>query len=248
MPRYYCDYCDVFLTHDSPSVRKAHNQGKPHRNAVRAYFQQFQEEAQIIYNHQRMQTHLMQNAWFAFPPGMPPPPFPFPVPGAPPLPVPGLIPPNLPPGVPLNLPPGATPPPLPPWMSPHPMVPGAPHMPPGMLPMHPGMMGPPPMMPGYPNPMMMQPPLNPAAVQGAGGGVEAVGVKREEEVKVEKNNDGINNENNESEVPELEETEEAERRGTKRTRDEFKEGSDFVKLSSSEEVKRAKIEKEDDQS
>lgn len=25
MPRYYCDYCDVFLTHDSPSVRKQHN-------------------------------------------------------------------------------------------------------------------------------------------------------------------------------------------------------------------------------
>ncbi|VEL33251.1 unnamed protein product [Protopolystoma xenopodis] len=24
MPKYYCDYCEAFLTHDSPSVRKTH--------------------------------------------------------------------------------------------------------------------------------------------------------------------------------------------------------------------------------
>ncbi|EKX33797.1 hypothetical protein GUITHDRAFT_81129 [Guillardia theta CCMP2712] len=34
MPRYYCDYCDVFLTHDSPSVRKQHNSGRKHRDNV----------------------------------------------------------------------------------------------------------------------------------------------------------------------------------------------------------------------
>ncbi|CAG8652064.1 13518_t:CDS:2 [Cetraspora pellucida] len=28
MPKYYCDYCDVYLTHDSSSVRKAHNNEK----------------------------------------------------------------------------------------------------------------------------------------------------------------------------------------------------------------------------
>jgi U1 small nuclear ribonucleoprotein C len=31
MPRYYCDYCDVYLTHDSPAVRKAHNTGRKHK-------------------------------------------------------------------------------------------------------------------------------------------------------------------------------------------------------------------------
>jgi len=34
MPRYYCDYCDAFLTHDSPSVRKQHNSGRKHRDNV----------------------------------------------------------------------------------------------------------------------------------------------------------------------------------------------------------------------
>ncbi len=31
MPRYYCDYCDVYLTHDSAAVRKAHNTGRKHK-------------------------------------------------------------------------------------------------------------------------------------------------------------------------------------------------------------------------
>ncbi|KAI8920154.1 U1 zinc finger-domain-containing protein [Powellomyces hirtus] len=38
MPRYYCDYCDIFLTHDSPSVRKAHNAGWKHRMHVQNYY------------------------------------------------------------------------------------------------------------------------------------------------------------------------------------------------------------------
>lgn len=44
MPKYYCDYCDVFLTHDSPSVRKAHNNGWKHKAAVRQYYSQFEED------------------------------------------------------------------------------------------------------------------------------------------------------------------------------------------------------------
>ncbi len=44
MPKYYCDYCDVFLTHDSPSVRKSHNEGWKHKAAVRAYYAQFEED------------------------------------------------------------------------------------------------------------------------------------------------------------------------------------------------------------
>ena len=31
MPKYYCDYCDTYLTHDSPSVRKTHNGGRKHK-------------------------------------------------------------------------------------------------------------------------------------------------------------------------------------------------------------------------
>ncbi|KAJ3046181.1 hypothetical protein HK097_000963, partial [Rhizophlyctis rosea] len=38
MPKYYCDYCDIFLTHDSPSVRKAHNSGWKHRMHVQNYY------------------------------------------------------------------------------------------------------------------------------------------------------------------------------------------------------------------
>ncbi|KDQ64284.1 hypothetical protein JAAARDRAFT_43397 [Jaapia argillacea MUCL 33604] len=38
MPKHYCDYCDVFLTHDSASVRKAHNNGRNHLANVRDYY------------------------------------------------------------------------------------------------------------------------------------------------------------------------------------------------------------------
>mmetsp|Transcript_22031 Transcript_22031/g.52897 ORF Transcript_22031/g.52897 Transcript_22031/m.52897 type:complete len:121 (+) Transcript_22031:72-434(+) len=49
MPRYYCDYCDAFLTHDSPSVRKQHNSGRKHRDNVKDYFAQFvSKQAQSI--------------------------------------------------------------------------------------------------------------------------------------------------------------------------------------------------------
>ncbi|KAJ2585099.1 U1 small nuclear ribonucleoprotein C, partial [Coemansia sp. RSA 1804] len=40
MPKYYCDYCDIFLTHDSVSVRKAHNTGWKHINQVVAYYRE----------------------------------------------------------------------------------------------------------------------------------------------------------------------------------------------------------------
>mmetsp|Transcript_38107 Transcript_38107/g.61438 ORF Transcript_38107/g.61438 Transcript_38107/m.61438 type:complete len:184 (-) Transcript_38107:311-862(-) len=49
MPRYYCDYCDAFLTHDSPSVRKQHNSGRKHRDNVREYYGQFvSKQAQSV--------------------------------------------------------------------------------------------------------------------------------------------------------------------------------------------------------
>ncbi|KAJ1768890.1 U1 small nuclear ribonucleoprotein C [Coemansia sp. RSA 1813] len=44
MPKYYCDYCDIFLTHDSVSVRKAHNTGWKHINQVIAYYREVDAE------------------------------------------------------------------------------------------------------------------------------------------------------------------------------------------------------------
>ncbi|KAJ2394121.1 U1 small nuclear ribonucleoprotein C [Coemansia sp. RSA 2559] len=44
MPKYYCDYCDIFLTHDSVSVRKAHNTGWKHINQVVAYYREVDGE------------------------------------------------------------------------------------------------------------------------------------------------------------------------------------------------------------
>lgn len=46
MPRYYCDYCDAYLTHDSASVRKQHNSGFKHKSNFKAYYLQYEEEAQ----------------------------------------------------------------------------------------------------------------------------------------------------------------------------------------------------------
>lgn len=44
MPKYYCDYCDTFLTHDSPSVRKTHNGGRKHKENVRMFYQLWMEQ------------------------------------------------------------------------------------------------------------------------------------------------------------------------------------------------------------
>lgn len=44
MGRFYCDYCDVYLTHDSPSVRKVHNKGRKHREMVYTYYKTWMEQ------------------------------------------------------------------------------------------------------------------------------------------------------------------------------------------------------------
>lgn len=45
----FCDYCDVYLTHDSMSVRKAHNTGRNHIRNVVDYYQQIgHEKAQSV--------------------------------------------------------------------------------------------------------------------------------------------------------------------------------------------------------
>ncbi|KAN0062841.1 U1 small nuclear ribonucleoprotein C [Thecaphora frezii] len=49
--KHYCDYCDVFLTHDSISVRKAHNSGRNHIQNVRDYYSGLdQDQVQAIVN------------------------------------------------------------------------------------------------------------------------------------------------------------------------------------------------------
>ncbi|KAF7253258.1 U1 small nuclear ribonucleoprotein C [Varanus komodoensis] len=42
--RFYCDYCDTYLTHDSPSVRKTHCSGRKHKENVKDYYQKWMEE------------------------------------------------------------------------------------------------------------------------------------------------------------------------------------------------------------
>ncbi|XP_051143590.1 U1 small nuclear ribonucleoprotein C-like [Andrographis paniculata] len=94
MPRYYCDYCDTYLTHDSPSVRKQHNAGYKHKANVRNYYQQYEAQLNQSLIDQKVKEHLG-----AFrPPVTPYGPL---RPGLPvlPTPIPGQLPP--PPGAPL---------------------------------------------------------------------------------------------------------------------------------------------------
>lgn len=64
MPKYYCDYCDTYLTHDSPSVRKTHCSGRKHKDNVRVYYQTWMEEqaqALIDKTTKEFQKGKMQN-------------------------------------------------------------------------------------------------------------------------------------------------------------------------------------------
>ena len=173
MPKYYCDYCDTFLTHDSPSVRKTHCDGRKHKENVKFYYQKWMEDqAQSLID---ATTNAFKagklsggvpgsvpggasrgvsipppiNTWLGPPPSMPgnmgPPP------GIPPFGAPG-VPPGM--GPPQGLPPHM----MGPLRSGRGQLMGHPHM---MVPMRPGM-GPPmgPQMGGMPlgpRPRMMPP-------------------------------------------------------------------------------------------
>ncbi|EGZ29404.1 hypothetical protein PHYSODRAFT_476304 [Phytophthora sojae] len=50
MPRYYCDYCDTYLTHDSVPGRKQHNRGWKHRENVKLYYEQFLAGQGVVMN------------------------------------------------------------------------------------------------------------------------------------------------------------------------------------------------------
>ncbi|KAF8204705.1 U1 small nuclear ribonucleoprotein C [Pholiota molesta] len=121
MPKHYCDYCDVFLTHDSTSVRKAHNSGRNHLSNVRDYYASLgHDKAQNIIDQitSAYESGGPPPGGFGFGPqhlGGPPPGF-----GAPPMgyggqpmPPPGfggrfppMMPPGAPPFPPNNMPPG----------------------------------------------------------------------------------------------------------------------------------------------
>ncbi|GFP93405.1 u1 small nuclear ribonucleoprotein c [Phtheirospermum japonicum] len=60
MPRYYCDYCDTYLTHDSPSVRKQHNSGYKHKANIREYYQKFEQQQTQFLIDQKIKEHLGQ--------------------------------------------------------------------------------------------------------------------------------------------------------------------------------------------
>lgn len=45
MPKYYCDYCKSYLTHDKMSVRKSHLSGKNH---IRYYCNYYEEKAKLL--------------------------------------------------------------------------------------------------------------------------------------------------------------------------------------------------------
>lgn len=127
MPKYYCDYCDTYLTHDSPSVRKTHCTGRKHRDNVKFYYQKWMEE---------QAQHLIDATTAAFKAGKI---TQNPFAGGPPKPGGVAIPPppNMAPPRPGMMPPG---------------MPGGPGMPPMMMGHHGGL--PPPMMGMRPPPMM----------------------------------------------------------------------------------------------
>ncbi|KAF7563468.1 hypothetical protein G7046_g671 [Stylonectria norvegica] len=86
MPKFFCDYCDVYLTHDSMSVRKAHNSGRNHLRNVVDYYQQIgHEKAQSVID-SITSSYAAEGQAHANPmlpqnqpgQGFMPPPFPFP--------------------------------------------------------------------------------------------------------------------------------------------------------------------------
>ncbi|KAK7965253.1 U1 small nuclear ribonucleoprotein C [Apiospora saccharicola] len=188
MPKFFCDYCDVYLTHDSMSVRKAHNSGRNHLRNVVDYYQQIgHEKAQSVIDSitssyaAEGQAHanpmLPQNQPHAAhhhmshhgAPGSGPPPLPGMPPGAG---APGFpMPPPGPGGLPFPLPAGMPPLPAPPGGRGMPPFPGGlPFPPPGGLPFPPpGGAGAPPFpFPGMPPPGQFPtppgaPPFNPQA-------------------------------------------------------------------------------------
>ena len=48
MTKYYCEYCNIYLTHSSPAGRKQHARGRKHINNKIEYFTEFLIEQQAM--------------------------------------------------------------------------------------------------------------------------------------------------------------------------------------------------------
>lgn len=48
MPKYYCEYCNIYLTHSSPAGRKQHAHGRKHINNKIEYFTEFLIQQQAM--------------------------------------------------------------------------------------------------------------------------------------------------------------------------------------------------------
>ena len=48
MTKYYCEYCNIYLTHSSPAGRKQHAHGRKHINNKIEYFTEFLIEQQAL--------------------------------------------------------------------------------------------------------------------------------------------------------------------------------------------------------
>lgn len=76
MPRFYCDYCDAYLTHDSMSGRQQHMRGWKHRENFKIYYESVHAQWIQRQQHNQMQQGLLphdqaqQFAHAQFPPGM----------------------------------------------------------------------------------------------------------------------------------------------------------------------------------
>ena len=44
MPKYYCDYCDIYLSDDSKKTRRKHCQGRNHLANIRHYYGSWMQE------------------------------------------------------------------------------------------------------------------------------------------------------------------------------------------------------------
>ena len=134
MPKYYCDYCNIYLTHDTVKVRRDHNSGWKHALQVKLHFMQHVDQQQLQWTLNDVIGEYSRR-------GEAPPPPPgvnvvlapvakAPIMQFPPLP-PGVTLPPLPPG--MSLPPGIVLPPgiaLPPGVTLPPGMP-MPHIPHG---------------------------------------------------------------------------------------------------------------------
>ena len=49
MTKYYCNYCDIYLTHDSIAVRRAHDKGSKHLSSVEEHYSsEFKNKSQQV--------------------------------------------------------------------------------------------------------------------------------------------------------------------------------------------------------